>query len=130
MTYSFLDDGFSTPKNWGRDLDIVTVDAAQPFGTGKLLPAGTLREPVSALRRADLIMLTRVDTAKSVAEVREDITKLVGDKPIIESRHEPTRLYRLGGGEEVGFRRVEGEERIGSMRDWQSGDVCGDAAAV
>lgn len=103
-----LDDGFQHRK-LGRDLDIVTVNAAQPIGTGKLLPAGTLREPVSALQRADLIMLTRVDTAKSVAAVREDITKLVGDKPIIESRHEPTRLYRLGGGEEVGFGVLKGK---------------------
>ena len=103
-----LDDGFQHRK-LERDLDIVTVDAAQPIGTGKLLPAGTLREPVSALRRADLIMLTRVDMAESVVEVREDITKLVGDKPIIESRHEPTRLYRLGEGGEVDFGVLKGK---------------------
>ena len=106
-----LDDGFQHRK-LERDLDIVTVDAAQPIGTGKLLPAGTLREPVSALRRADMIMLTRVDTAESVAEVRESITKLVGDKPIVESRHEPTRLYRLDGGEEVGFGVLKGENLL------------------
>lgn len=103
-----LDDGFQHRK-LERDLDIVAVDTAQPFGTKTLLPAGTLREPVSALRRADMIMLTRVDMVESVAEVREDITKLVGDKPIIESRHDPTRLYRLGGGGEVDFGVLKGE---------------------
>ncbi len=103
-----LDDGFQH-RSLERDLDIVTVDATQPIGTGKLLPAGTLREPVSALRRADVIMLTRVDMAESAAEVREDITKLVGDRPIIESRHEPTRLYRLGGGEDVNFAVLKGK---------------------
>ena len=106
-----LDDGFQHRK-LGRDLDIVTLDATQPIGTGKLLPAGTLREPVSALRRADMIMLTRVDTAKSVAAVRESITKLVGDKPIVESRHEPTRLYRLGRGDEVDFGVLKGKNLL------------------
>ena len=43
-----LDDGFQHRK-LARDLDIVTVDATQPFGTKKLLPAGTLREPISAV---------------------------------------------------------------------------------
>ncbi|MDE0297453.1 MAG: tetraacyldisaccharide 4'-kinase [Candidatus Poribacteria bacterium] len=106
-----LDDGFQH-RMLERDLDILTVDATQPFGTGKLLPAGTLREPVSALRRADMIMLTRVDTAESVAEVREDITKLVGEKPIVESRHEPTRLYRLGGCEDVDFAVLKGKNLL------------------
>lgn len=103
-----LDDGFQH-RSLERDLDIVTVDATMPFGTRKLLPAGTLREPVSALRRADVIMLTRGDMAESAAEVRGDITKLVGDRPIIESCHEPTRLYRLGGGEDVNFAVLKGK---------------------
>lgn len=106
-----LDDGFQHRK-LGRDLDIVTVDAVQPFGTGKPLPAGTLREPVSALRRADVIMLTRVDMAESADEIRKDIAALAGDKPIVESRHEPTRLYRLGGGEEVGFGVLKGKNLL------------------
>lgn len=106
-----LDDGFQHRK-LGRDFDIVTVDATQPFGTGKLLPAGTLREPVSALRRADLIMLTRVDIAESVDEVREDITKLVGDTPIVESRHEPTWLYRLGGSGDIDFCLLKGKNLL------------------
>ena len=106
-----LDDGFqhrSLETRFGyRYLGRSSAD-----WNGKLLPAGTLREPVSALRRADLIMLTRVDTAKSVAVVRKNITKLVGDKPIIESRHEPTRLYRLGGGDEVDFGVLKGKSLL------------------
>ena len=104
-----LDDGFQHRK-LARDLDIVTVDATQPFGTKKLLPAGTLREPISALRRADLIMLTRVDMAESADEIREDIATLAGDTPIMESRHEPTRLYRLGIGEDIDFGVLKGKK--------------------
>lgn len=55
-----LDDGFQH-RRLHRDLDVVLVDALSPFGYGRLLPRGLLREPLSGLRRADLIVLTRVD---------------------------------------------------------------------
>jgi len=55
-----LDDGFQHLR-LARDLDIVTVDATQPFGGGHLLPRGRLREPVTALRRANLIVITRAE---------------------------------------------------------------------
>lgn len=106
-----LDDGFQH-RRLARDLDIVTVDATQPFGTRKLLPAGTLREPVSALRRADLIMLTRVDMVESASEIREDIAKLVGNTPIMESRYDPTRLFRLSEGGEVDFSVLKGKNLL------------------
>ena len=60
-----LDDGFQH-RRLGRDLDIVLLDAARPFGNGRVVPAGILREPVEGLARADLIVLTRSETAPSV----------------------------------------------------------------
>jgi len=55
-----LDDGFQhLPLH--RDADIVLVDCTDPFGGGWCPPAGRLREPLSALRRADLVVLTRAD---------------------------------------------------------------------
>lgn len=53
-----LDDGFQHLK-LSRDADVVLIDATDPFGAGMTLPAGRLREPVSALRRADLVVITR-----------------------------------------------------------------------
>lgn len=53
-----LDDGFQH-RRLLRDLDIVLLDARRPLGNGRLLPAGPLREPPAALRRAGLIALTR-----------------------------------------------------------------------
>jgi tetraacyldisaccharide 4'-kinase len=53
-----LDDGFQHLR-LERDLDIVLVDATNPFGGGRVLPSGRLREPKSALRRADIIVITR-----------------------------------------------------------------------
>ena len=61
-----LDDGFQH-RQLHRDLDIVTIDATNPFGFGRLLPRGLLREPVKSLQRADLVVITRsnlIDAAK------------------------------------------------------------------
>jgi tetraacyldisaccharide 4'-kinase len=55
-----LDDGFQH-RRLARDLDIVLIDALDPWGWGHLLPRGLLREPRTALKRADLVLLTRAD---------------------------------------------------------------------
>ncbi len=53
-----LDDGFQHLAVH-RDLDIVLLDSAKPFGNGRMLPAGPLREPPSALKRGQLLVMTR-----------------------------------------------------------------------
>jgi len=55
-----LDDGFQHLRLW-RDLNILLVDSSSPFGNGLTLPAGLLREPVGAMKRANLVVLTRCD---------------------------------------------------------------------
>ncbi len=57
-----LDDGFQHHA-LQRDLDIVLIDASNPFGSGTLFPRGILRESLRALQRADAIVLTRVEMA-------------------------------------------------------------------
>ena len=52
-----LDDGFQH-RQLCRDIDIVLLNAANPYGNGHLLPGGPLREPLSALKRADIIVTT------------------------------------------------------------------------
>jgi tetraacyldisaccharide 4'-kinase len=54
-----LDDGFQHLR-LARDLDMVLIDATDPFGGNALLPAGRLREPLEALARASLFVLTRI----------------------------------------------------------------------
>lgn len=61
-----LDDGFQHLK-LSRDVDIVLVDETDPFGGGMVLPAGRLREPLTALRRADIVVITRSVQAPSPA---------------------------------------------------------------
>jgi tetraacyldisaccharide 4'-kinase len=82
-----LDDGFQH-RALARDLDVVVVDASNPAGNGRLLPRGPNREPWSALRRAGLVWLTRVDAAPAerLAWLRTEALSATGFAPV-ESRH-------------------------------------------
>ena len=62
-----MDDGFQHCRLY-RDLDIVLLDSQRPLGNGFLFPRGSLREPVSALKRADMLMMTRSDRATSKSQ--------------------------------------------------------------
>lgn len=68
-----LDDGFQHMQ-LARDADIVLIDATNPFGGGKVLPAGRLREPRGALERADAIVITRSDHAPAVEAIVQRYT--------------------------------------------------------
>lgn len=93
-----MDDGF---QHWRlkRDLDIVTVDAANPWGNGCLLPRGILREPKSALARADLFVLTRSDQGKErLTAIKNDLHKQNARAPIVEAVHRPVCLCEIHSG--------------------------------
>lgn len=55
-----LDDAFQH-RRLARDLDLVLVDACEPFGFGHVFPRGTLREPLTGAARADVLVLSRAD---------------------------------------------------------------------
>jgi tetraacyldisaccharide 4'-kinase len=77
-----LDDGFQHYA-LRRDLDIVLIDTSNPFGPGTLLPRGILREPLRALRRADAIVLTRVEMAgETLPALCQQIRRWNGQQPI------------------------------------------------
>jgi tetraacyldisaccharide 4'-kinase len=93
-----LDDGFQH-RRLARNLDIVLVDATQPWGYGFLLPRGLLREAPSGLRRSDLIMLTRCDQVDEgqKSRLREEIHKVAPGKPVVETVHGPVALIQSDG---------------------------------
>jgi tetraacyldisaccharide 4'-kinase len=80
-----LDDGFQNLRI-ARDLDIVTVDATAPFGGGRMLPRGRLREPAEGLARADVVIITRADQTNEIDKLREEIERLSGGRPTFLSR--------------------------------------------
>ncbi len=79
-TCFLLDDGFQHVQI-KRDLDIVLLDAVQPFSDERLLPAGKLREPSSALCRADLVLFTRATattpSASQLQRVQQQVPRTV-----------------------------------------------------
>ncbi len=78
-----LDDGF---QHWRmrRELDIVLIDAIDPF-RGGVFPKGRLREPFSALRRASAVVITRAETGRKYAGLIEEIRKFNSRCPVFYS---------------------------------------------
>jgi tetraacyldisaccharide 4'-kinase len=89
-----LDDGFQH-RRVRRDLDIVTIDALNPFGNGRLLPGGILREPKNALLRADCVVITRADLSETVANLKFQISKINPQIPILLARNRITNLREI-----------------------------------
>ncbi len=86
-SHILLDDGFQN-HSLRKDVDIVLLDAGRPFGSGKLLPYGTLREKRGAARRADIVIFTRA-AGRDVPPEAEDIVRGKGH---FFARHQPENL--------------------------------------
>jgi len=93
-----MDDGFQH-RRLHRDLDLVVVDATCPFGFNYLLPRGYLREPMSSLRRADAVILSRTDQVdiETLQSIHARIGRYLGDRPVIETVHRPASIQMDGG---------------------------------
>jgi tetraacyldisaccharide 4'-kinase len=88
-----LDDGFQH-RRLARDLDLVLIDATRPWGFGRLLPRGLLREPVSGLRRAGAVVLTRCDQVapEERERIRARVRLTAPSVPVAESSHRAVEL--------------------------------------
>ncbi|WP_169980562.1 tetraacyldisaccharide 4'-kinase [Tautonia rosea] len=93
-----LDDGFQH-RRLARDLDIVLIDALDPFGLGHLLPRGLLREPIRSLRRAGVVVLSRADLVSpdDRRAIRAEAERHAGPLPWAEARHAPRDLIDDAG---------------------------------
>ncbi len=89
-----LDDGFQH-RQLHRDIEIVTLNATRPDGTGQLLPTGTLREPLSALRRADILLFTQSDVHEVSPAAPAAFQRFAPNTRVLETVHRPVKLYRL-----------------------------------
>lgn len=91
-----LDDGFQH-VGLKRDLDIVLVDSTDPFDNGMLFPFGLLREPLSGLSRAHLIVITRCNQSDIVEATEAVVQEIAPAVPMMRAFHEPSSLLAGGG---------------------------------
>ncbi|CAN2040842.1 Tetraacyldisaccharide 4'-kinase [Candidatus Magnetomoraceae bacterium gMMP-15] len=95
-----LDDAFQHIQ-LKRDLNIVLLDSAAPFGNNYLIPRGILREPTSRLKNADIFIMTRYDRPDYLFNLIK-IKNTARNCPIFKCRHVPDELSRLGSkGEKI-----------------------------
>jgi tetraacyldisaccharide 4'-kinase len=106
-----LDDGFQHLQ-LERDLDLVLVDVTRPFGGGAMLPLGRLREPLSALRRAHAIVLTRTEPSRRYEALERRLRTYHPHAPIFRSRFEATSLVEAASGRERTFHDLRGARAV------------------
>ncbi|MBA3600086.1 MAG: tetraacyldisaccharide 4'-kinase [Acidobacteria bacterium] len=94
VTCFVLDDAFQH-RQVKRDLDIVCIDATNPFGNGKTLPSGILREPLENLKRAEAIVITRANLTKDVGDLKLQISKYNSRCPIFVAGNKTSALIKL-----------------------------------
>jgi tetraacyldisaccharide 4'-kinase len=99
-----LDDGFQHLA-LHRDLNILLLDCARPFGNGRTLPAGLLREPLTATQRADLVVHTRCPEGSAPDLV-------VTGKPRCIARHRLGSPMPLSGGTPLPFAVLAGHRIV------------------
>ncbi|HWR73120.1 MAG TPA: tetraacyldisaccharide 4'-kinase, partial [Nitrospirota bacterium] len=90
-----------------RDLNIVLIDADDPFGNGRLFPAGILREPLQALARADVVLITRADKGREFNAVRRVIERYTA-APVFTASHIPAGLKDIMTGDEKSLSTLRG----------------------
>jgi tetraacyldisaccharide 4'-kinase len=98
MQVLVLDDAFQH-RRIARDLDIVLLDALEPFGYEHVFPRGTLREPVASLARADVVALSRADLLEPEqrAAIERRVKTHCPAAVWLEVTHRPATLLNAGG---------------------------------
>ncbi|MFZ0061942.1 MAG: tetraacyldisaccharide 4'-kinase [Pyrinomonadaceae bacterium] len=91
-----LDDGFQHLQ-LARDLNLLTIDASNPWGGGQLLPSGRLRETPRGAARADCVIITRADADSDTHAVKTKLQNFIGSRPVFTSRMRTTGFRELSG---------------------------------
>jgi tetraacyldisaccharide 4'-kinase len=92
-----LDDGYQHLR-LARDLNLLLIDASEPLDQAKMVPFGRLREPITAMRRADAVIVTRSDQPFDRHALEQVIGRFArADTPVFYAHHKITELIRLAG---------------------------------
>ncbi len=100
VNFFLVDDGFQHLK-LQRNLDLVLLDALNPWGNGLLLPFGPLREPVKNLERADAFILTRTPPGVRKTALASFLARQFPFKPVFSCHHRLTGFRRGLHGDRV-----------------------------
>lgn len=120
-----LDDGM---QHWPleRDLDVAVINSLNPFGNGHLIPRGILREPVQALNRASLIILTHINliAPAELTQLKEKLARIAPHASICEAYLEPLFFYRASKRKRVSLDRLQNQRvatfsGVGTPRSFQ-----------
>jgi len=106
-----LDDGYQH-LNLQRDINLLVINAANPFGNGCLLPVGILREPLATMWRADVILLSKSDQAQDLNRLIQTIKEHNPQAPIFKAVHQPSALVELGTGKDWGLDWLQGKQIV------------------
>jgi tetraacyldisaccharide 4'-kinase len=98
-SFFILDDGYQHLA-LKRDLNLLLLDSLNPFGNGRLLPWGPLREPVSGIRRADAVIMTRANSMKDGDKEKADVVKkMMTGVQLFKAGHIPENIVFPAGDE-------------------------------
>ena len=94
-----LDDGFQHLR-LARDVDVVLIDALNPFGGGAVVPVGRLREPIAALSRADIVLITRSEFSDLAPAIEHVVRTHNPHVPVFRAAVEPLAWVEHSTGRE------------------------------
>lgn len=106
-----LDDGYQH-LSLSRDINLLLINASNPFGNGKLLPAGILREPLSAIKRANIVLLSKSDQAENIDHLIQTIKNYNPQAPIFKGIHKPSALIELKTQKDWGLDWLQGKQVV------------------
>jgi tetraacyldisaccharide 4'-kinase len=111
-----LDDAFQH-RRIHRDLDVLMIDALEPFGFGRVFPRGTLREPLSGLARAHVVALSRSDVLDEAGRqaIRRQVQQYAPEAVWVEVTHRPEMLLSSSGERQI----------VGALAGSQIAAFCG-----
>lgn len=112
----FMDDAFQYQKLY-KDEEIVLVDATNPFGNGEIFPAGILREPAAALRRANMVVLTKADQVpiEEKNKLLKVILNLAPGIPVFQAKYVPASLFSIREGRDL---------HLNTLKGWKIAGMC------
>jgi len=107
-----LDDGFQN-RTIAKDLEVLAVSERTPWGNGRLFPAGPLREPLHALRRAHVVVVTNAGEAAGLAEVRRVLERHECSAPVLTAGYQIIGVFDAQRGERLDPGVLAGRRLVG-----------------